>query len=104
MIHLSSSRSESILSKKSSTWFIYILECKDGTYYTGITNDVEKRFQAHQNQEPQSAKYLRGKNPFILLFSRPIGTKSEALKMEHLVKNLSRIQKETLIKTGLLPT
>jgi putative endonuclease len=75
--------------------YVYILECKDGTYYTGYTNDLDKRIKAHQ--EGKGAKYTRGRAPVKLLFEKGYETKSEALKAEYRIKSLSRLEKEGLI-------
>jgi putative endonuclease len=79
------------------------VRCNDDSLYTGITSNVQRRFLEHQQQNGKCAKYLRGKAPLTLLFSQAIGTRSEALKMEHVIKALSKDKKEILIKTGILP-
>ena len=78
-----------------NTWHLYILRCKDGTLYTGITTDVEKRFQAHQSGK--GAKYTRGRGPLELVYREQCGSHSDALKREWEVKQLSREQKQALI-------
>lgn len=78
--------------------YIYILECKDGSYYTGYTNDIEKRLKKHE--EGKGAKYTRGRGPLKLVFQAVFSTKQEAMRMEFAVKKLSRAQKERLIKEG----
>ena len=80
-----------------NTWYLYILRCKDGSLYTGITTDVEKRFEAHQNGK--GAKYTRGRGPLELIYRESCGTHSDALKREVAVKRLSREQKQALIDT-----
>lgn len=80
-----------------STWSLYILRCGDGTLYTGIATDVDRRFEEHLSQGPKSAKYLRGKLPLELVYRREIGTRSDASKEELRIKSLSRKQKLTLI-------
>lgn len=79
------------------TWYLYILRCKDGTLYTGITTDVEKRFEAHQSGK--GAKYTRGRGPLELVYREPCGDHSAALKRELEVKKLAREQKQMLIGT-----
>ena len=76
-------------------WHLYILRCGDGTLYTGITTDVEKRFEAHQTG--RGAKYTRGRGPLKLVYRETCGDHSGALKREAEVKKLSREQKEKLI-------
>ena len=78
-----------------NTWYLYILRCGDNTLYTGITTDVEKRFEAHQSGK--GAKYTRGRGPLELAYREECGTHSDALKREAQIKKLSREQKQTLI-------
>jgi len=78
-----------------NTWHLYILRCGDGTLYTGITTDVEKRFETHQSGK--GAKYTRGRGPLELVSREECGSQSDALKREVEVKRLSREQKQTLI-------
>lgn len=78
-----------------NTWYLYILRCKDSTLYTGITTDVEKRFQTHQSGK--GAKYTRGRRPLELVYRELCGTHSDALKREREVKQLSREEKQKLI-------
>ena len=77
-------------------WFVYILRCSDGTLYTGITTDVEKRFAAHSSGK--GAKYTRGRGPLELVYCDECGDHSAALKREAQIKKLSREEKEKLIK------
>ena len=76
-------------------WYLYILQCGDGTLYTGITTDVEKRLEAHRSGK--GAKYTRGRAPLELLYRELCGTHSDALKRELEVKRLTREEKLTLI-------
>lgn len=78
-------------------WHVYIIETGLGTLYTGITKDVSKRFEAHSKQGTQCAKYLKGKAPLKLVFQAFVGSKSDALKLELKIKNLTSIQKKELI-------
>lgn len=78
-----------------NTWYLYILRCKDSTLYTGITTDVEKRFQTHQSGK--GAKYTRGRRPLEVVYRELCGTHSDALKREREVKQLSREEKQKLI-------
>lgn len=74
----------------------YILECSDNTLYTGWTNDIEKRLEAHNNG--QGAKYTRGRRPVKLVYLEVHDTKQEAMKREAFIKRLPRIEKEMLIQ------
>ena len=89
----------------SSIWFLYILRGADKSLYTGITTDVARRFSEHSGNgsgdTSKGAKALRGKRPLKLEYSCQIGNRSEALKIEYQVKQLSKIKKEQLI-TGEL--
>ena len=73
------------------SWYIYILRCGDDTLYTGITDDVEKRFAAHC--AGKGAKYTRGRGPLTLVHTEEVEDKSAALKREHAIKKLSRAEK-----------
>ena len=75
--------------------YIYIVECRDGTYYTGYTNDVKKRIIAHN--EGKGAKYTRGRRPVVLKYQESYQTKSEAMSREYNIKKLSREEKQKLI-------
>ena len=76
-------------------WHLYLVRCADGSLYTGIAKDVERRFAKHV--EGSGAKYLRGRGPLELAFQSVVGTRSEALKLELKVKALSRKLKVDLI-------
>jgi putative endonuclease len=78
-------------------WSVYILRCGDESLYTGVATDVTRRFGEHQSQGPKAAKYVRGRTPLELVYTREIGTRSEAQKEEWRIKQLSRAQKEALL-------
>ena len=77
-------------------WLVYILECADGTLYTGITDDLERRLAAHSRGK--GAKYTRGRGPFRLCYVRKCEDHSQALKLELQIKKLKRSEKFSLIK------
>jgi putative endonuclease len=79
-------------------WHLYMIRTSQGTLYTGITQDVDRRFMEHQQGGKKTAKYLRGKGPLELVFQQEIGNKSTALKAEIEIKKLSKLKKETLAK------
>ena len=79
-----------------NTWQLYILRCRDNTLYTGITTDVDKRFDAHCSGK--GAKYTRGRGPLTLVYQETCGDHSSALKREAEIKKLSRQEKELLIQ------
>ena len=76
-------------------WYLYILRCGDGTLYTGITNDVEKRLAAHRCGK--GAKYTRGRGPLELVYREELPDHSAALKRELEIKSMPRAEKEKLI-------
>ncbi|MDQ0350379.1 putative endonuclease [Alkalibacillus filiformis] len=77
-------------------YYIYMLRCKDGSLYTGYTNDVESRVAKHQTGE--AAKYTRAKLPVQLVYQEEFETRSEAMKREVAIKKLSKREKEELVK------
>ena len=79
-----------------SQWYLYVLRCGDGSLYTGITTDVEKRFVAHQSGK--GAKYTRGRGPLVIVYQERCGDHSEALKREYAFKQLSREQKVAFLE------
>lgn len=76
-------------------WILYILECKDGSLYTGITDNLERRLSAHH--AGKGAKYTRGRGPFLLRYTETCADHSEALRREIQIKRLTRPQKLHLI-------
>ena len=72
-------------------WVVYMLECGDGSLYTGITDDFDKRFKAHQ--EGRGAKYTRGRGPLTLRYLERCENHSQALKREYAIKQLERAEK-----------
>jgi len=78
-------------------WYLYIVRCRNGSLYTGIATDVERRFAEHKANK--GSKYLRGRGPLQLVLKKQIGKKELALKIERLVKKLPKLKKEKLIKT-----
>ena len=80
-----------------SNWFLYLIRCKNGKLYTGITTDVERRFAEHKSNDKRGSKYLRGKAPLTLVMKKKIGSKSMVLKIEAKVKKTIKNQKEMFI-------
>lgn len=76
--------------------YTYILKCSDGTYYTGWTNNLEKRLDAHN--KGRGAKYTKPRLPVTLAYYESFETKEEAMRREYQIKQLSRTEKEALIK------
>lgn len=83
-------------------WSLYLVRTAQGSLYTGVTTDVRRRFGEHENKDKKNkgAKALRGKGPLALVFEIVVGNRSDALKLEYRVKQLSRTDKELLIDRG----
>ena len=79
-------------------WYVYILRCGDGSLYTGISDDVPRRLEAHRSGK--GAKYTRGRGPLELVFTQQTEDKSAALRREAEIKKLRREEKENLIAQG----
>jgi len=73
---------------------VYVLECSDGTYYTGYTTDVERRVAEHDAGD--GAKYTRGRTPVELVHTESFETRSAAMSREYEIKQLTRSEKEAL--------
>jgi putative endonuclease len=78
----------------SKPWFLYLIECQDGSIYTGITVDVAKRYIAHETG--RGAKYMRSHPPKRLLKVFEYASRSEASKAEYAIKQLSASEKRVL--------
>ncbi|WP_114572237.1 GIY-YIG nuclease family protein [Exiguobacterium flavidum] len=78
--------------------FVYIVRCGDGSYYTGYAVNVDKRLAVHN--AGQGAKYTKARLPVTLMYKETFASRSEALKREYAIKQLTRTQKEKLIKEG----
>lgn len=75
--------------------YVYIVECSDGTFYTGWTNDLEKRINMHS--QGKGAKYTKGRRPVRLIYHEEFKEKIDAMKREYEIKQLTRKEKELLI-------
>ncbi|MEA2693929.1 MAG: damage endonuclease [Acidobacteriota bacterium] len=78
--------------------YLYILRCRDGSLYTGIAKDVDRRLAQHQ--KGRASRYTRSRLPVALAWSREIRTWGEALREERRIKALRRPQKEALLQGG----
>jgi putative endonuclease len=76
-------------------FFVYILRCKDGTLYTGWTNDLERRVAEHNRGT--ASKYTRARRPVRLVYEEELASRSDALKREWAIKQMTRSEKETLL-------
>ncbi len=79
------------------SYWLYIVECADGTYYTGLATDVERRIAEHNGVKPKGARYTSARRPVTLVFEAPFATRSEAAKEEARIKRLTRAEKMALI-------
>ncbi|MFC6731352.1 MULTISPECIES: GIY-YIG nuclease family protein [unclassified Haladaptatus] len=79
--------------------FVYMLECGDGTLYTGYTTDVARRVEEHN--AGTGAKYTRGRTPVELVYTESFETKSGAMSREYEIKQFSRARKERLVESAI---
>lgn len=79
-----------------SSWLLYVLELSDGTLYTGITNDLDKRMKDHRNGK--GSKYVKSRLPFTCIYTENCLDRSDASKKEAAFKKLSRKEKLCKIK------
>ena len=80
--------------------YTYMLQCKDGTYYIGYTNDLKKRVKAHN--EGKGAKYTKGRGPVELIYYEEYEEKSQAMRREWEIKQMSREEKSALIRSQIV--
>lgn len=78
--------------------YVYVLECADGTFYTGYTTDLERRVREHDAGE--GAKYTRGRTPVTVVHVERFDSRSAAMTREHEIKSLSREGKERLVESS----
>ncbi len=91
---------DAVLMPRMSGWVLYLLRCADGTLYTGVTNRLETRIEAHRSGK--GARYTRGRGPLTLLHVEPCEDRGAALRREHAVKRLRRSEKFRLIRKGAM--
>lgn len=81
--------------RPAGRWLVYLLRCRDGSLYTGITNDLPKRLKAHA--AGKASRYTRSRLPVTLAYTEPQPSHSAALKREAAIKKLTRPQKDRLL-------
>ena len=86
-----------------TSWFVYIIQVDDGSYYTGISTDPERRFIEHKTQK-KGAKFFRGRNPEKIVYCEGEHNRSSASIREAAIKKLSRNQKQKLINDSSVST
>ena len=85
--------------KPQKNWLIYILECRDASLYCGITNNIEKRLKQHKGEIIGGAKYTRSHWPCKLVYEEKSASRSKALQREVIIKNMSKVEKQSLINS-----
>jgi len=83
--------------KSKKEYQVYLLECSDTTYYTGITNDIPNRLHVHS--KGKGSRYVAGRLPFILIAVSRLMTKSDALKYERMIKKIPRENKPKTVRS-----
>lgn len=86
----------------ATTYWVYIVACRDGTYYTGIAIDVVRRLLEHNGthgKPNKGARYTASRRPVSLVYAAPFPNRSDALKEEIRIKRMTRSQKHQLIAT-----
>ncbi len=78
-------------------WWMYVVECSDGTLYTGVTKDIDRRVHEHNNTK-RGAKYTRSRRPVTVVYRKPYSDWSEVLREEYKFKNLTRREKLRIIE------
>ena len=81
---------------EDKSWCVYIVECDDDSLYTGVTNNIEKRFNAHASGK--GAKYFRLRKPMRIVYTEQNLSKSSAHSREYAIKQLKKVDKQQLIK------
>ena len=82
-------------------WFVYIVRCADDSLYTGIAKDVERRIDEHNSSDALAASYTRARRPVALAYMEAADTRSAALKREYEIKQLTRQEKDELLRTAV---
>ena len=83
-------------------WYVYILLCSDGTYYTGVTTDLNRRLEEH-NTSSRGAKYTKSRRPVRLIYFSEYDNRSSAQRAEYRLKKRSKQQKEQIINQSKNP-
>ena len=82
---------------ENDIWHVYMVRCSDGTLYTGITNNLEKRIESH-NSEKDGARYTRSRRPVKLVYAEQAGSRSAAAKLEYQLKKLPLSKKKEFVE------
>lgn len=79
-----------------NAWFVYMLQCADGTLYTGITTDMTRRLAEHNGEGMLGARYTRSRRPVVLVYLEPADSRAEGARREAAIKRLDRARKLAL--------
>jgi putative endonuclease len=86
------------------SWYTYVVECSDGTFYTGVTTDVERRINEHNEDDRLASRYVRGRRPVRLYWHSVPSQKAEAYRLERQIKQMSHEEKthiaENMVELG----
>ncbi len=82
----------------AAMWSVYVLRARDGSLYTGIARDVQRRTAEHEASGRRGAKYLRGRGPLELAFHSEIGSRGLAQRVEHRLRRLPKQAKESVVR------
>ena len=87
------------MTQKFKQWFVYVVECSDGSLYTGITTNLKRRISEH-NSSKKGAKYTKSRQPVELIYFETVSNRSEATMREINIKKLSKKNKIQLINSS----
>lgn len=92
-----------VAEKPARQWWVYIIESDKGNLYTGITTDIARRWQEHcavarGDSNARGAKFFRSQSPRIIVYQEPFASRSEASRQESVIKQMTRQQKQELVK------
>ncbi len=82
-----------------NSWIVYIVRCVDDSLYTGITNNIRRRIDEHNNNNRTASAYTRARRPVNLVYKETYSTRSLASKREYEIKQFSKNEKEALLST-----
>jgi putative endonuclease len=82
------------------SWFVYVLRCADGSLYTGIAKNVDKRVSEHNSNDTLGAKYTRVRRPVVEVFRHACVDRAHAASLEYRIKQLNKKEKERLLELG----
>ena len=82
-----------------TTWTVYMVRCADDTLYTGIAKDAARRVEEHNSNDLLGSRYTRARRPVVLVYEDVVATRSDALKHEYRIKQMTKKEKEKLVKT-----